>query len=133
MLPFCSQPHGNNRKTLTQSAGVLRAQINMVKAAFPSIPGARVITDGKGIDPALWAWRVGAMTRAVATAPASVASWNGDQVLAANPVSPVDGEEAIRLYELSRDACAKNVFDLLSETVAIWRSTNHRQVLPFTG
>jgi 4-cresol dehydrogenase (hydroxylating) len=106
---------------------------DMVKGAFSSIPGARVITDGKGIDPALWAWRMGTMTGAVSDAPANVASWNGDQVLAANPVSPVDGEETMRLYELSRDVCAKNDFDLVSETVAIWRSANHRQVLPFNG
>ncbi|QGN54029.1 FAD-binding oxidoreductase [Novosphingobium sp. Gsoil 351] len=106
---------------------------NMVKGAFSSIPGARVITDGKGIDPRLWAWRMGTMTGTVASAPANVASWNGDQLLTANPVSPVDGEEAMRLYELSRDVCAKSGFDLVSEAVAIWRSANHRQVLPFAS
>lgn len=39
----------------------------------------------------------------------------------------------MRLYELSRDVCAKNGFDCVSEAVAIWRAANHRQVLPFTG
>lgn len=105
---------------------------DMVKGAFSSISGARVIADGKGIDPRLWAWRMGAMTGVVADAPAFVPAWSGDQAVAANPVSPVDGEEAMRLYELSRDICAKHEFDYLGETVAIWRSANHRQILPFS-
>ncbi|MFC3215406.1 hypothetical protein [Novosphingobium panipatense] len=104
---------------------------DMVKGAFSSISGARVIADGKGIDPRLWAWRIGAMTGVVADAPAFVPAWSGDQAVAANPVSPVDGEEAMRLYELSRDICAKHEFDYLGETVAMWRSANHRQILPF--
>ncbi|MFD1961586.1 hypothetical protein ACFSHP_25675 [Novosphingobium panipatense] len=90
-----------------------------------------MIADGKGIDPRLWAWRIGAMTGVVADAPAFVPAWSGDQAVAANPVSPVDGEEAMRLYELSRDICAKHEFDYLGETVAMWRSANHRQILPF--
>jgi 4-cresol dehydrogenase (hydroxylating) flavoprotein subunit len=106
---------------------------DMVKGAFSSISGARVIADGKGVDPRLWAWRMGAMTGVVADPPARVPAWNGDQAIAANPVSPVDGEEAMRLYELSRDICAKHEFDYLGESVAIWRSANHRQILPFAA
>ncbi|MFX8129772.1 hypothetical protein ABTL10_19275, partial [Acinetobacter baumannii] len=29
--------------------------------------------------------------------------------------------------------CAKSDFDYLGETIAIWRSANHRQVLPFAA
>ena len=106
---------------------------DMVKGAFSSIHGARVITEGKGIDPRLWAWRMGTMTGAVADAPAKVAAWSGYQALAVNPASPVDGEEATRLYELSRGVCAEHNVDLLVEAVAIWRSANHRHVLPFAS
>jgi len=106
---------------------------DLVNGAFGSVPGAKVITDGKGVDPRLWSWRMGTMTGAVASPPAPIAGWSGDQALTVNPVSPVDGEEAMRLYELSRDACAEHGFDLVSETVAIWRSANHRQFLPSAG
>lgn len=104
-----------------------------VKSAFGSVPGAKVIANGEGVDPRLWSWRMGTMTGAVASPPTQVAGWSGGQALTVNPVSPVDGEEVMRLYALSRDACAQHGFDLLSETVAIWRSANHRQFLPSAG
>lgn len=69
------------------------------------------------------------MTGVVTDPPARTAGWSGDMALTVNPVSPVDGEEAVKLYELSRDICAKNGFDFVGETTAIWRSANHRQVL----
>lgn len=105
----------------------------MVRGAFSSIPGARVVAGGKGVDQRLWAWRMGTMTGVVADPPAKVAGWSGDRMTSANPVSPVDGEEAMRLYELSRDICSDHDFDYLGETVAIWRSANHRQLLPFAA
>tara|TARA_R110000850_G_scaffold38870_10_gene101142 strand:- start:52 stop:474 length:423 start_codon:yes stop_codon:yes gene_type:complete len=73
------------------------------------------------------------MTGAVASPPAAIAQWSGNQALTVNPVSPVDGEDAMRLYVLSRDTCAEHGFDMVSEAVAIWRSANHRQFLPSTG
>jgi len=45
----------------------------------------------------------------------------------------VDGEEAVKLYELSREICAKNGFDFVGEITAIWRSANHRQVLSYAA
>jgi 4-cresol dehydrogenase (hydroxylating) len=102
-----------------------------VKGAFSSISGAKVVVDGKGIDPRLWNWRTGTMTGVVAEPPGRTTGWGGDNALTVNPVSPVDGEEAMRLYELSRDICAKNDFDFIGETTAIWRSANHRQLLAY--
>lgn len=106
---------------------------DLVNGAFGSVPGAKVIADGRGVDPRLWSWRMGTMTGAVASPPAAIAQWSGNQALTVNPVSPVDGEDAMRLYELSRDTCAEHGFDMVSEAVAIWRSANHRQFLPSTG
>jgi 4-cresol dehydrogenase (hydroxylating) len=106
---------------------------DLVNGAFGSVPGAKVIADGRGVDPRLWSWRMGTMTGAVASPPAPIAQWNGNQALTVNPVSPVDGEDAMRLYELSRDTCEEHGFDMVSEAVAIWRSANHRQFLPSTG
>ena len=106
---------------------------DMVKGAFGSVSGAKVITDGQGVDPRLWSWRMGTMTGVVADPPGHVAAWSGDQALTVSPGSPVDGEEAMRLHELSRETCAEHGYDLLSEAVAIWRSANHRQVLPAIG
>lgn len=105
----------------------------MVRGAFSSISGAKVVTNGQGVDPRLWAWRMGAMTGVVADPPGRVEGWNGDRSLTVNPVSPVDGEEAMRLYQSSRDICSQNGFDFLGETTAIWRSANHRIVLPFAS
>tara|TARA_R110002020_G_scaffold201057_3_gene403530 strand:- start:86 stop:517 length:432 start_codon:yes stop_codon:yes gene_type:complete len=76
---------------------------------------------------------MGSMTGKVAAPPAKTLSWGGDRALCANPVSPVDGVEAMRLYEISREICARSNFDLISETVAVWRSANHRQVLSYTA
>lgn len=106
---------------------------DMVKGAFSSIGGARVITDGKGVDPRLWSWRMGTMTGVVADPPGRTEGWLGDRALTVHPVSPVDGEEAARLYQLSRDICSEKGFDFLGETTAIWRSANHRLVLPFSS
>ncbi|MGX7927200.1 FAD-binding oxidoreductase [Tsuneonella sp. HG094] len=103
----------------------------MVRGAFSSIDGAKVISDGKGVDPRLWSWRMGAMTGVVANPPGQVASWSGERALTVNPVSPVDGEEAMRLYDASREICSENGFDFIGESTAIWRSANHRIVLPF--
>ena len=99
--------------------------------AFASIPGARLITDGGGMHAGLWRWRTGNMTGVVADAPGTIPRWNGGQALTANPVSPVDGGEAMKLYTLSRNICAQNGFDFVGETHAIWRSANHRQWLAF--
>lgn len=106
---------------------------DMVKGAFSSINGANVIIDGKGVDPRLWAWRMGTMTGVVADPPGRIESWRGDRSLAVHPVSPVDGEEATRLYELSREICAESGFDFVGESTAIWRSANHRIVLPWSS
>lgn len=104
---------------------------DMVRGAFSAIDGAKVIADGAGVDPRLWSWRMGTMTGVVANAPGRIANWNGDRALTVNPVSPIDGEEATRLYEASRQVCGENGFDFIGEATAIWRSANHRVVLPF--
>lgn len=106
---------------------------DMVKGAFSGISGAKVIVDGKGVDPRLWAWRMGTMTGVVADSPGRIEGWSGDRALTVNPVSPVDGEEAMRVYQVSRDACSDNGFDYLGEATAIWRSANHRVILPFSS
>ena len=111
----------------------VRILFDMVRGAFSSIDGAKITTNGQGVDPRLWSWRMGTMTGVVANPPARTAGWRGDRALTVNPVSPVDGEEAVRLYELSRDICSENGFDFLGEATAIWRSANHRLVLPFSS
>lgn len=40
---------------------------DLVNGAFGSVPGAKVIADGRGVDPRLWSWRMGTMTGAVAS------------------------------------------------------------------
>lgn len=105
----------------------------MVRDAFSSISGARVMTDGKGMSPTLWKWRSGTMGGVVADAPGDASVWRGGQALTVNPVSPIDGDEALRLYAVSRDVCAEHGFDFISETNAIWRSANHRQFVSFAS
>lgn len=103
----------------------------MVRDAFASIGGAKVILGGKGVDPRIWKWREGTMIGKVADAPGTVAGWTGERSLSVNPVSPVDGEEGMRLYSLSKDICADHGFDYLGQANAVWRSANHRQILPY--
>ncbi len=106
---------------------------DMVRDAFSSIPGARVSDQRGGVNPELWNWRMGTMTGQVADAPGRLSDWSGNQAFAVNPVSPVGGEEIAQLNEMSRGICADNGFDLLSQGTAIWRSVDHRQILPFNS
>lgn len=101
----------------------------MVRGAFSSLPGAKVYTAADRPGDRLWAWREGMMRGAVADAPGAVVGWGGGSSLALHPMSPVDGGEAMKLYSLSRAVMARHGFDYVGESNAVWRSTNHHQLL----
>jgi 4-cresol dehydrogenase (hydroxylating) len=105
----------------------------MVRGAFSSIPGAQVFTAQDRAGDRLWAWREAMMRGAVVSPPGTAAAWGGGEALSVHPMTPVDGGEALRLYELSRGVMARHGFDYVSEANAIWRAAHHDQLLPYAG
>lgn len=101
----------------------------MVRGAFASIPGAQVTSKGDRAGDRLWTWREGMMRGAVGATAGTSMAWAGGDGIELSPMSPVDGEEGMRLYTLSRDLMARHGFDYVGETNAVWRAAHHSQVL----
>lgn len=106
---------------------------SMVADAFSSIKGARILTGPEVANRALWDWRSGMMRGSVGAPPGRVAAWAGGSSLRVSPSSPVDGEEGMRLYQVSRDTAGRHGFDFVAETNAIWRSAQHCQHVCWNG
>jgi 4-cresol dehydrogenase (hydroxylating) len=102
-----------------------------VQGAFAAVPGAR-LTDLSG-SPAhpLLRWRAAMMGGTVAAAPGTVSDWAGDDAIELQPMTAVDGADAMKLYGLSRDVMTQHGFDFVAETNAVWRAAYHRQSLCF--
>lgn len=101
----------------------------MVRGAFAGIPGVRVVTSGERAGDPLWAWREGMMRGIPGAMADSAAGWVSGESIALGPVTPVDGDEALRLYSLSRDVMARAGFDYIGALNAVWRDAHHRQLL----
>lgn len=111
----------------------VRIAWSMVQDAFASIKGSRVLAAPAAGMEGLWAWRKGMMLGSVGNALGRPSAWAGGSSLDIGPISPVDGEEGLRLYDLSRDISGRHGFDFVGETNAVWRSAQHRQYLCFDG
>ncbi|KTE22777.1 FAD-linked oxidase [Sphingopyxis sp. H050] len=106
---------------------------SMISDAFSSINGARILSGTDFANRGLWDWRAGMMSGSVGAPPGRVPAWAGGSSMRVSPVSPVDGADVLRLYELSRDAAGRHGFDLLTEANAIWRSAQHLQHICWNG
>lgn len=104
---------------------------SMVRDAFAGLKGARVLADMPAAGAALWQWRRATMSGSVVSAPGSPSRWAGGSSVVVSPISPVDGEEAMRLHELSREITHRHGFDYVTEANAVWRSAQHRQFFSF--
>lgn len=102
---------------------------SMVRDAFASIKGVRILRAPPGPDASLWQWRTGMMLGVVADPPGRPSAWSGGSSISVSPVSPIDGAEGLRLYEMSRDIAGRHGFDFVGEANAVWRSAQHRQHL----
>jgi 4-cresol dehydrogenase (hydroxylating) len=104
----------------------------MVQGVLAAVPGAKVYTaDNRGSDP-VWKWRASMMRGAIGTLPGAAPGWAGGDALTVNPLSPIDGAEALQLYALSRDVLAQHGFDYVAETNAVWRAAQHEQFLAYS-
>lgn len=104
-----------------------------VQGAFSAIPGAKVVNLKDASDNKLFSWRAAVMGGAVSASPGDPASWIGSDALIVHPMTAVDGEDAIKLYDVSRDAMARHGFDFIGEANAVWRATHHRHFLSYAS
>lgn len=108
---------------------------NVIRDTFGSIAGAKVY--GRGERPAddpVFAMRAASMTSG---SPQNyvdrILRWNGGSALDVNPVTAVDGSDALAVATMHRDGAAEYGFDCLISTKAVWRDLAFTNWLCYDG
>src|SRR3546814_16405718 len=100
----------------------------MVQDAFASIKGSRVLAAPAAGMEGLWAWQKGMLLGSVGNALGRPSAWAGGSSLDIGPISPGDGKEGLRLYDLSRDISGRPGFDFVGEPNDDWLRSEERRV-----
>ena len=105
---------------------IMEANLEVVRDALVSIPGAKIYFDEDRVGDMAWDYRKQLMRGIPNMTEYNLMNWipNGGH-MDFSPISPVTGEDAMRQYHLIRDRCNKAGFDYIGEMLVGWRDMHH--------
>ncbi len=103
----------------------------VVEVSLQKIPGIKFYFKGeRGGDP-VWAYREQLMRGVPNTTELGLANWAGGGMVDFRQIAPLSGDEAMKLYRLTRDVMQTHGFDYVGDFATTWRATINNLALLF--